>query len=181
MSMVSPEYYIEEITKDKTYKELIKIREEFFASFESFEDEYVYNPDANWETNFCPSPEVRYQVNMKCLAILLKVMQDRIREEYLKTMNRKEVLNMTNSNSKSVVNSVVEYIESLPEGSSTTTFKILSKLYGEESAWNMDPFSLHFEISDEIERRGKVELDLSEYDGLIVGLPQNYTFVVRKR
>ena len=37
---------------------------------------------------------------------------------------------MTNSNSKSVVNSVVEYIESLPEGSSTTTFKILSKLYG---------------------------------------------------
>ena len=81
----------------------------------------------------------------------------------------------------SVVNSVVEYIESLPEGSSTTTFKILSKLYGEESAWNMDPFSLHFEIYDEIERRGKVELDLSEYDGLIVGLPQNYTFVVRKR
>ena len=88
---------------------------------------------------------------------------------------------MTNSNSKSVVNSVVEYIESLPEGSSTTTFKILGKLYGEESAWNMDPFSLHFEIYDEIERRGKVELDLSEYDGLIVGLPQNYTFVVRKR
>lgn len=58
MSMVSPEYYIEEITKDKTYKELIKIREEFIASFESFEEEYVFNPDANWETNFCPSPEV---------------------------------------------------------------------------------------------------------------------------
>ena len=35
---------------------------------------------------------------------------------------------MTNSNSKSVVDSVVEYIESLPEGSSTTTFKILCKL-----------------------------------------------------
>lgn len=82
MSMVSPEYNIEEITKDKTYKELIKIREEFIASFESFEEEYVYNPYANRETNFCPSPEVRYQVNMECLAILLKVMQDRFREEY---------------------------------------------------------------------------------------------------
>ena len=85
MSMVSPEYYIEEIKKDKTYKELIKIREEFIASFESFEEEYVFNPDANWETNFCPSPEVRYQVNMDCLAILLKVMQERFREEYLRS------------------------------------------------------------------------------------------------
>lgn len=85
MSMVSPEHYIEEITKDKTYKELIKIREEFIASFESFEEEYVFNPDANWETIFCPSPEVGYQVNMEYLAVLLKVMQERFREEYLRS------------------------------------------------------------------------------------------------
>lgn len=83
MSMVSPEYYVEEITKGKTYEELIQIREEFIASFEKFEREYVFNPDANWKSDFCPSPEVMYQVNMDCLAILLEVMQEKFRETYL--------------------------------------------------------------------------------------------------
>lgn len=81
---------------------------------------------------------------------------------------------------KDVANTVVDYIESLPEGSSTTTFRVLAKLYGEDVAWELDPFELHFDICDEVERRGKIEMDMSEHDGLIVGLPQNYRFIVRK-
>ena len=82
---------------------------------------------------------------------------------------------------KDVVTKVADYIEALPEGSRTTTYRILVKLYGEEAALKMDDFMLHFEIYDEIERRGNVIMDGSEHEGKVEGLPQNLDFILRRR
>ena len=82
---------------------------------------------------------------------------------------------MKNS-TKDIVTKVADYIESLPEGSRTTTSRVLKKLYGEV----IDSFELHFDIFDEIDNRGNVILDMSEHEDKVEGLPQNLDFIVRK-
>ena len=58
MSVVSPEYYIEEITKGKSYEELIKLRGEFIEGLIAFEKEYIFKPDSKRTFSIHPSPEV---------------------------------------------------------------------------------------------------------------------------
>lgn len=80
------------------------------------------------------------------------------------------------NSTKDIVTKVADYIESLPEGSRTTTLRVLKKLYGEV----IDSFELHFDIFDEIDNRGNVILDMSEHEDKVEGLPQNLDFIVRK-
>ena len=45
----------------------------------------------------------------------------------------------------------------------------------------IDAFEIHFDIFDEIDKRGKVILDMSEHEGKVEGLPQNLDFIVRRK
>lgn len=78
-----------------------------------------------------------------------------------------------------IIRKVVDYIESLPEGSRTTTLRVIKELYPEINT--IDAFDLHFDITDEINKRKNVTLDMSEHDGKLEGLPQYLAFTVRKR
>lgn len=83
------------------------------------------------------------------------------------------------NNTKDIVVNAVDYIESLPEGSRTTTYRVLKQLYGEEEFF--DAFELYFDIFDEIDNRGNVILDMSEHEDKVEGLPQNLDVIVRKK
>ena len=78
-----------------------------------------------------------------------------------------------------IINKVADYIESLPEGSRTTTLRAINEIYPDIN--KIDTFDLHFDITDEINRRKNVTLDMSEHDGKLEGLPQYLAFTVRKR
>lgn len=81
-------------------------------------------------------------------------------------------------NNGDIINKVVDYIESLPEGTRTTTLSVINELFPEIN--KIDAFDLHFDITDEINRRKNVTLDMSEHDGKLEGLPQYLAFTVRK-
>ena len=85
MSMVSPGYYIQEATKDKSYAELIEMRSEYIRAFEDFERKYLFNTEIVEKPMIHPSPEVIYQVNMDYLIELLKVMQEKYYLDHLET------------------------------------------------------------------------------------------------
>lgn len=78
-----------------------------------------------------------------------------------------------------IIEKVADYIESLPEGTRTTTLRAINELYPDIN--KIDAFDLHFDIADEINRRKNVTLDMSEHDGMLEGLPQYLAFTVRKR
>lgn len=82
-------------------------------------------------------------------------------------------------NNSEVIKTVADYIEDLPEGYETKTFAVLKQLFGDD-AYNYDSFNLHFEVFDEIKRRGNVFLDMSEHEEMEEGLPQYLSFIVKK-
>ena len=71
MSMISPETFIEFECKGKSYKELLKIRDEFLEEIYAFE-----NGNTSPERMICPSPEVRYQMNLEYLGELCKLISE---------------------------------------------------------------------------------------------------------
>ncbi len=77
MSMISPEAFIEFECKDKSYKELLKIREELLKSIHDFE-----NSDISQEAMLiCPSPDVVYQMNLEYLGELCKLISETYNRE----------------------------------------------------------------------------------------------------
>lgn len=71
--MISPEAFIS-MQKDKSYEELIEIRDEFIEDIKDFEE----NPD---QTTFMhPSPDVIYQMNLLYLAKLCEFMSEKYRD-----------------------------------------------------------------------------------------------------
>lgn len=89
-----------------------------------------------------------------------------------------------------IVERLLSYIISLPEGVETTTFEAVIAVYGKESYKNGD-FYLDGEIIDDIElmnidyavrdnaKKYRVKLDSFKYDGMAIGLPFHIGFVVR--
>ena len=74
--MISPEVYVS-MQKDKSYEELIQIREELIEDIKEFEK----NPD---QTCFMhPSPEVIYQVNLQYLGKLCELIAEKYKEEFV--------------------------------------------------------------------------------------------------
>lgn len=76
--MISPNCYIDEI-KDKSYKELLKEREELLKAIYSFEKEEI----EKGEIIYSPSPEVVYQMNLEYLGELCKLISRKYNEEYI--------------------------------------------------------------------------------------------------
>lgn len=81
--MISPEGYADSLI-DKSYEELIVIREELIEEIHIFENEKVINDELYM---LSPSPDVIYQCNHLYLAKLCEL----IPEKYVKSLWEKEV------------------------------------------------------------------------------------------
>lgn len=78
MSMISPELFAEQYN-DKTYAELLEVRDELIDDIKEFEA-----TPSNAESDFviiCPSPEVVYQMNLEYLSKICMLISQKIREE----------------------------------------------------------------------------------------------------
>lgn len=75
--MISPEWYKEE-QKDKSYQELLKVREELLEEIYAFE-KHTYDPEMD---GICPAPDVIYQCNLQYLGKLCELIVEKYRQEY---------------------------------------------------------------------------------------------------
>lgn len=75
--MISPESFIEFECKGKSYKELLKIRDEILASVYDFENGRI----SSEEKMIMPSPEVKYQMNLEYLGVLCKLISETYNQE----------------------------------------------------------------------------------------------------
>ena len=80
--MIAPEVYVGGLKK-KSYLELIKARDRLIRELRRFEKAEMAGDRSDPEWQYCPSPEVRYQVYFEYLAALCKLMCDRYNEEYV--------------------------------------------------------------------------------------------------
>ncbi len=78
--MIPPELYIEEL-ENADYLELIEERNRLISRIKSFEMDDMKDK-GGIEMDVCPSPDVRYQFNLKYLAQLCNLMQEKYRCEY---------------------------------------------------------------------------------------------------
>ena len=78
--MESPQSFIEE-QKDKSYEELLKVRDELIVDILYFEKHY--EEQMQDELCICPSPDLVYQFNLEYLGELCKL----ISEKFNETMN----------------------------------------------------------------------------------------------
>lgn len=76
--MISPELYVEEL-KDKSYKDLLKKREELLEKIYIFENGKIDEK----EFMLKPSPDVKYQMHLEYLGELCKLIAEKYREEYI--------------------------------------------------------------------------------------------------
>lgn len=77
MSMIRPGTFIEFECKGKSYKELLKIRDELVEEIYAFENGNI-SPEAKM---ISPSPEVIYQMNLEYLGELCKLISDTCNSE----------------------------------------------------------------------------------------------------
>ncbi|MBR3564142.1 MAG: hypothetical protein IKN92_05065 [Clostridia bacterium] len=75
--MISPESFIEFECKGKSYKELLKIRDELLESVYDFEKGRI----SSEEKMIMPSPEVVYQMNLEYLGELCKLISETYNKE----------------------------------------------------------------------------------------------------
>lgn len=75
--MISPESFIEFECKGKSYKELLKIRDGLLEEIYAFENGNI-SPEARM---IDPSPEVVYQMNLKYLGELCKLISETYNQE----------------------------------------------------------------------------------------------------
>lgn len=75
--MISPETFIEE-HKDKSYIELLKVRDELLEEIRSFE----YKGQDSMGFMISPSPEVRYQCNLLYLGKLCELISEKYNQEF---------------------------------------------------------------------------------------------------
>ena len=72
MSMISPETFIEHICNGKSYKELLKMRDELLEDIYAFENGDIAPSDRM----ICPSPEVIYQMDLEYLSALCMLIEE---------------------------------------------------------------------------------------------------------
>ena len=77
MSMISPEVFVEQYA-DKTYEELIKVRNELINSIKKFEAT-PQNEDSDFI--ICPGPDVVYQMHLEYLSAICKLIIKKFREQ----------------------------------------------------------------------------------------------------
>ena len=74
--MISPDWFIEE-HKEKSYAELLPVRDELIKGIKDFESR-SYDPEDNMMN---PSPEVIYQCNLQYLSKLCDLIADKYNHE----------------------------------------------------------------------------------------------------
>lgn len=75
-------------------------------------------------------------------------------------------------------NQAVSVIETLPDGASTTTAKIITEICG--TIPDDELFMIHAAVYTEIESRGNVLMDYSSHNGKLEGLPFDLEFVAKR-
>ena len=85
MSMISPGAFIALNCKDKSYKDLLKMREELLEEIYDFEKGKI-SPESRMIN---PSPEVIYQMNLDYLGELCKLISETYNSEVLSTEQEK--------------------------------------------------------------------------------------------
>ena len=85
MSMISPGTFIEFECKGRSYKELLKMRDDLLEEIYAFEGGNI-SLEAKM---ISPSPEVAYQMNLEYLGELCKLMSDTYNIEVVR-MNEEE-------------------------------------------------------------------------------------------
>jgi len=77
--MISPEMFAKQY-KDKKYADLLEIRDQLVEEIEEFEE---LTPEEQKRGFMEPSPEVVYQMNLKYLGELCKLIADKYNSEYV--------------------------------------------------------------------------------------------------
>jgi len=80
--MISPEMYIEKI-ENYDYLDLIKERDNLIRQIRSFEKNEKVGNRSSLEWHINPSPDVRYQCNLRYLTHLCDFMREKFRLEYV--------------------------------------------------------------------------------------------------
>ena len=75
--MISPEEFIEEY-KNKSYAELLPIRDELLEEIRAFEN-HTYDPEMDM---FHPSPEVIYQCNLEYMGKLCELISKKYNQKF---------------------------------------------------------------------------------------------------
>ena len=77
--MVSPQTFIDFECKDKSYKELLKMRDRLIRQIRAFEKGKI----SEKEYLILPSPKTRYQMNLEYLGELCKLISEKYNEEFI--------------------------------------------------------------------------------------------------
>ena len=171
MSMISPKAFIELECKGKTYKELLKIRDELLKSILDYEKGKI-SPE---EWDILPSPEAIYQNDLECLGELCML----ISETYNKEQNSEE--ENEDEYVEAIIEDLLSRLNSAPNGYTTTTYGLLK-----ESGFDADSFSeemltvIHSALFEEADRNSII-LDMSSHFGKLEGLPYVLDYIVRKK
>ena len=75
--MISPQTFIEEL-EDKSYEELLKVRDELIVDILYFEKHF--EEQMQDELRICPSPDLVYQFNLEYLSELCKLISEKFDE-----------------------------------------------------------------------------------------------------
>ena len=103
-----------------------------------------------------------------------------ISEDSMQNVQEGEESYLTEGEKKQIVNAVFEEVKKMDDGDSATTAKLMIKIgYDVNSYPPLEIVDVHTQLV-ELAKENNIILDQSKYDGMIVGLPQNLEFIVRK-
>lgn len=106
--MISPEGFIEGY-RNKTYKELLRVRDELMMEIRAFE-EHTYDPELDlWN----PSPEVVYQCNLEYMGKLCELISEKYNQDFV----------WGNDDDRSYLEVIRDYLESRGLGYDTALTK----------------------------------------------------------
>ena len=155
MSMISPELYIERECKGKSYRELVKIRDEILESVKDYEKGNV-SPEA-W--NIYPSPGTHYQFDLQCLTEVNKLVAEAYSSE---VVWGGDDAGMGNGEKEySIVSLLLETLKAQKNGYKTSTFRLLEEAgYDAEKFSDSDLIGINSLLFEEAPKDG-LELDMS--------------------
>ncbi len=78
-----------------------------------------------------------------------------------------------------IVRVLLKRIRELPEGTETSTAKLIWEIFNNPRDPHISLMEIHFALLDSAKKEG-IDLDMSKHDGRVEGLPYNLDFVVRQ-
>ena len=77
-----------------------------------------------------------------------------------------------------IVRVLLKRIRELPEGTETSTAKLIWEIFNNPRDLRGSLMEIHFALLDAVKKEG-INLDMSKHDGRVEGLPYNLDFVIR--